>query len=431
MKTRCFSLTDHLVAGRWPSPLPPRPCLLPGGPSRSSQVVCATSIGGDFGDTTSCDFALLQSPHAEPDRSPGPSSLGIRLLSPLHRHHAPASTPGCAEAPLRPIVATRPVPFRPRGFSPPRRLAPLARSWVCCAPLPVLGFDAFQTARSAVHLPKQVTWTQAAFLASRVHTPRRIPLAGSRTASPRPLPSCRYRSSQRASKPEGRIARADLSRVARRRRESDVHPRAQTGGSRPRIGRSRSRTFPASLPEGRGAGVESPAEADLSRTPRRRGALIPGRGRGPRPASLRGSPLPMRAPEGVHHPRPRPCWGSRRMGPQTAGDALVCRSRPPRHRVRAACQPKLVGPPTPSRSSRLRCARLPKQDDRHSRPSHPLVPSHPLDRNRAGRSIRRSSTGPRGCTSLPAWHRGRCRPRPSASCWRSSRLQGFAPPTSP
>jgi len=40
------------------------------------------------------------------------------------------------------------VPFRPRGFSPPRRLSPRDGSQVCCTLQPALGFAAFRIVKS-------------------------------------------------------------------------------------------------------------------------------------------------------------------------------------------------------------------------------------------------------------------------------------------
>ena len=54
----------------------------------------------------------------------GSSSHGIRV-SPSHRHTSHASTPG-SRGSLRAGAAKRRLTFRPRGFAPPRRLAPRA-----------------------------------------------------------------------------------------------------------------------------------------------------------------------------------------------------------------------------------------------------------------------------------------------------------------
>jgi len=52
--------------------------------------------------------------------------------------------------------------FRPRGFSPPRRLPPHRESRVCCTPLPILGFAAFHLASCAI-----AGCTEATILATR------------------------------------------------------------------------------------------------------------------------------------------------------------------------------------------------------------------------------------------------------------------------
>jgi len=71
-----------------------------------------------------------------------------RLLSwdpstPLRRTSRTRPLPAPVSRCLRPLAATLGVPFHPRGFSPPRRLAPCAGPRACCIPLPTLGFAAF------------------------------------------------------------------------------------------------------------------------------------------------------------------------------------------------------------------------------------------------------------------------------------------------
>jgi hypothetical protein len=116
------------------------------------------------------------------------------LLGPLHRHARRASTPGSRSS-LWPDAATRQVPFRPRGFSPPRRfpprggcgsVAPRCRSW--SSPRFALVIT------SARRRPEAVTERGKTTNGPRdaVHTLRRLPLVNSRCASRRPLPSCRY-----------------------------------------------------------------------------------------------------------------------------------------------------------------------------------------------------------------------------------------------
>jgi hypothetical protein len=63
---------------------------------------------------------------------------------------------------------------------------------VCCTPLPALGFTAFPAPESRCF--RRSSGRQDAFPAMRARTLRRVPLASSRTASLRPLPSCLCRS---------------------------------------------------------------------------------------------------------------------------------------------------------------------------------------------------------------------------------------------
>jgi len=117
----------------------------------------------------------------EPD---SPPFLWVRSSAPPPPDEHP-STPGLRVA-LRAHAATRALTFRPRGFPPPRRLAPdaassmlqLVRSW---------GLVRFRSrTRQLIAQPRPRHLSR-----TTVHTPRRIPLDGSRTASLRPLPSCR------------------------------------------------------------------------------------------------------------------------------------------------------------------------------------------------------------------------------------------------
>jgi len=126
--------------------------------------------------------------------------------SPLHRH-----------APWRPLPArrrafgpgsTRPwIPFRPRGFAPPRRFSPpsapkrmdlaVRESRACCIPLPIVGFIAFRGSSCCCQPDGPLLATVA-------------PLEGfpSRTAGPclhGLLPSCRW---------PRRVARTSRVRVA-------------------------------------------------------------------------------------------------------------------------------------------------------------------------------------------------------------------------
>jgi hypothetical protein len=67
----------------------------------------------------------------------------------FRRHRANASLPrflplqrlSIAKSHIPPAVPISPVTLRPRGFSPPRRLAPLATFRACSIPVPLMGFD--------------------------------------------------------------------------------------------------------------------------------------------------------------------------------------------------------------------------------------------------------------------------------------------------
>jgi hypothetical protein len=113
-----------------------------------------------------------------------PSSASRRLPDGLHpsvdhlrtrtaraacARRAPTSIDGAAHVHswsclLRSESATSRIPFRPRGFSPPRRLPPCA-GCECCHPLPTLGFTAFRppTAREPSRIPAVRTTPRRTF----------------------------------------------------------------------------------------------------------------------------------------------------------------------------------------------------------------------------------------------------------------------------
>jgi hypothetical protein len=142
-------------------------------------------------------YPLLQSAH----RSAGTASRWFLLswdsVFPSRRHTFRVSTPG-SRGPLRTDVAKRRFMFRPRGFAPPQRFSPRESYGsvaprnrprvrrVSCVPPP--------------HRPK--TGKRRDNSRDAVHTLRRFPLISSRTASLRPLPSCRYRPARRGRRHE-------------------------------------------------------------------------------------------------------------------------------------------------------------------------------------------------------------------------------------
>jgi len=116
-----------------------------------------------------------------------PASLEIRLLGmpylrPIREPSSPRSRFRLPSANTCNSANT----FRPRGFSPPRRLTPVPGS-------SILQLDAEQgslcfSAEPPVNQGRNLTNRRLAHPHSAAHTPRRIPLASSRTVSPRPLP---------------------------------------------------------------------------------------------------------------------------------------------------------------------------------------------------------------------------------------------------
>jgi hypothetical protein len=105
----------------------------------------------------------------------------VDIPSSVHSH---TMSPPCfgSEMPIPEIT------FRPRGFAPPRRFAPLeGRRLVASCYRPGVR----RVSRDPKLLrPKSKVSTEPV-PRDAVRTPRRIPLAGSRTASPRSLPSFR------------------------------------------------------------------------------------------------------------------------------------------------------------------------------------------------------------------------------------------------
>jgi hypothetical protein len=164
----------------------------PGGSSRSSARsanVRLTSVVVPSGLQLSS-----RAPH-----SPRPALTGLLSWDSSGRRSRvrPPCCPSIDTLSLRPLppnvtvrlrirVAKLGFPFRPRGLTPPRRFPPLRESRACCIPLPILGFAAFLTTRPPTRCRSSGRST-VAFPATRP-TPRRTPLADSRTASPQPLP---------------------------------------------------------------------------------------------------------------------------------------------------------------------------------------------------------------------------------------------------
>jgi len=78
------------------------------------------------------------------------------LVPPLHRRGLYASTPARRCRRASDSRCQLEFPFRPRGFSPPRRFPPRGDLRACCIPLPILGFVVFP---AIARIPRDVSCT--------------------------------------------------------------------------------------------------------------------------------------------------------------------------------------------------------------------------------------------------------------------------------
>jgi hypothetical protein len=84
-----------------------------------------------------------------------------------------------------------PTPVPPSWFRTTSTASSARRSRACCIPQPTLGFAAFHAIEPSDE-PAEARSDHPGAPRDGVHTLRRVPLASSRTASLRPLPSCRH-----------------------------------------------------------------------------------------------------------------------------------------------------------------------------------------------------------------------------------------------
>jgi len=133
------------------------------------------------------------------------SSRGICRPSTAHISLRPL--PAAPEGSAFGVALPTPHTFRPRGFSPPRRLAPLADLRACCIPLAVMGFSSLQP--SGAHaLCCQSSWClPRSFPMSQFPTLRSFfPRDSAPCVTAACLPSCRCHSSLAC--PQRRVATA-------------------------------------------------------------------------------------------------------------------------------------------------------------------------------------------------------------------------------
>lgn len=168
-------------------------CPLPGWPSRSSAPIPAVAdrlIGG-------LDLLQLGSPSELSLRAGcSPPLVGFVHFRPFTGSHFGCPLPGARGLPSV-EQSHLPDPVPPSRFPTALTASSTRVSRACCIPQPVMGFAVFPT-RPAQIRPK-ASLRDPRLSHGALHTPRRIPLASSRTASPRPLPSCRFHSLRAAS----------------------------------------------------------------------------------------------------------------------------------------------------------------------------------------------------------------------------------------
>jgi len=87
-------------------------------------------------------------PSRPPKRAWIPSSPGVRRFCPFVDVPAVRPLPGIRRSRSVPTEPSVDIPFRPRGFAPPRRFSPRDGSRACCIPLPTMGFVPFPALQS-------------------------------------------------------------------------------------------------------------------------------------------------------------------------------------------------------------------------------------------------------------------------------------------
>jgi len=148
---------------------------------------------------------------------------------------APPSTyPPCVHSPTAlprsfgPSAATHPDSFRPRGFSPPRRFAPLDRPRVCCAPKPNGVRCVSRNPHRAVGR-SQPTWTRCPFPATRFTPLEEFP---SSAAAPRHRGRCPHAVPAVRSRTVRRSARCDITPFRQAASRNRHAPRVVPAASR-------------------------------------------------------------------------------------------------------------------------------------------------------------------------------------------------------
>jgi hypothetical protein len=119
----------------------------------------------------------------------GSSSHGITRFRPSTDQPFARLLPAAPKNCLRVIGTTRQLPFHPRGLSPPRRFAPCDSCKFVAPCCQSWGSPRFPVPAPVTPESAPATWPVPR---DAVHTLQRFSLISSRTASLRPLPSCRW-----------------------------------------------------------------------------------------------------------------------------------------------------------------------------------------------------------------------------------------------
>jgi len=201
--------------------------LSPGGSPRSSASIPAVA------DRLIGWLGLLQlgsPPELSLRAGCSPPLVGFVLFCPSTDSHTGCPLPGARGLPSA-GQCHLPDPVPPTRFLTALTASSTRVSRACCIPQPVMGFAVLPTRPASLGPKAPLHGPRLSHDA--IHTLRRTPLASSRTASPRPLPSCRFHSLRAAShrlSPErpphrsGACVLPGQASLARVRARSGLHP---------------------------------------------------------------------------------------------------------------------------------------------------------------------------------------------------------------
>jgi len=304
---------------------------------------------------------------------PGPVPRDASAAQPCRLSwDSPCAPPSTLARPIHEVLPPRGPSEPSSGHLPPSWFLTTSTACrsrearACCIPLPTLGFAAFRATPPRPR-PKPAAARRAQF-PRRVSHPSKNPLAGSRTASPRPLPSCGSTDAPPISPAEAVRCRRWTPSDAMRsnpppiaRAKTSTHPptqppaaeaaRRERAGSRT-VTRAANRLRYQSRPRARGAATPGPSSTDESVTP----PTVAGRTTS---SFLPWALFPSKVPSAAALPREdrdRPCDAPRErdaaMGAELRSAALTLACRARRNGDAWTPGPASRGAPT-NRSARL------------------------------------------------------------------------------